>query len=308
MAHIWKFSPQSEELLQRCIAIAPPEDENNKWVRAFRKKTQIEIKPNSTSVDEKIESDSQLLTSEPEIVIDSDNYEQFFESLGTGSDLDIEFLQKECREHPKLLSLIAHRLPAPSLEKIADYVFFTKNTDDAFVKNFVKHSLPIILMKDYKRFYLDLIKLIMNKYSDIFTDLLEVIVKNENVSTNILSDLTTNINGGEKEVFLRAFLKIEFASIDFIRHLQTINSFYATCEKNDNLQKYIFDCLYRSKELCKENKKYGKLLVSYLQNVKNMKSDAYKKEIQEIVEKHSSPFSKQCLLLFNQINRQDREL
>lgn len=307
MSLSWTFAPSSEALLKRCLDAAAPENLENKWVKHFKKKRlnllKSEPKPNN-SVDKIKKGDIALLPDAKEdtkpVILYSEIDETFFESIETEPIFHFDFLVEKCVKDHKLFIELAEKLSGNTVEKICNHILSKKEVNEIFLEQFYTSFFPAYLEQEYSLVSLDLLVRAEKSNPSLFKKLLKLLFKNIEIPSKLFQDFFETLNEHKKSEFTSSLLEIDLSPKEFNHHLFTIYIAYKDSKKTDRINNFIFTNLLRNCEDCVSNKNYGKLILVFLQVMKdNPRNDI--KKLEKVLEMHRSPFKKPCLNIFNEI-------
>lgn len=309
LSYIWTFSPVSRPLLERFLNAASmlPPDDTNKWLQRFghintdlSKETdhtasiedclELEIIPNPVD----LQKDVEMLEDVGELV-------QVLLDKETHIESKFDHIFKKCRVTPKLLAKLAENLPSDIIEKLTFHIFDTTNNCNEFLKYFYQYFVPVFIRKHNSRLCTELLIKTNKLHMDCFKIILKVILQDINIQNSVLNDYILTLNGDQQTKLLNDIYNIDVSDKEFLHNVFNIYTAYRTCNKTESLQKKLFSLLKSHSLHCSANKSYGKLLLAYLQQEKDLKINCNYKEIENIIEIHTSSFKRPCLSILEEI-------
>lgn len=307
MSHIWTFAQSSEGLLKRCIDAAAPEDPGNKWVKHLKRKRLNPIISDSiiNAGNVKIyKEDCEPLPDvkeevKPEI-LESEIDDTLFENIENDPIYHLDFLIEKCVLNQKLVIELAEKLSGSTVEKICNHLFSKKDANVIFLQYFYELFFPTYLKREYSLFSLDLLIKAENSNPLLFKKLLQILFKNLEIPSKVLQDFFQNLNEQKKIEFTSNLIETDLSNKEFSHHLFTIYIAYKDSKKNDRINNFIFTNLIKNSQNCVSEKNYGRLLLLFLQVMKeNPRNDM--KKLENVMEIHRTPFKKPCLNIFKEI-------
>ncbi|XP_050360283.1 uncharacterized protein LOC126780066 [Nymphalis io] len=310
---LWQFSESSLPLLRRCIE-ASKLDQNNKWVQRFgsfnheKEAENVKESDNNAAISipvlEHTNSHSleTLILEEVEI---SDNIWQEMIDIDPISQFD--YLVENCLKHSALYPMLAAKLSLTSVEKLCSHIFKTDIINLTFLEKFYTLFLPVYLKREYTRTSLDIIIKAEKFNSVIFKYLLELMIKDTELSAQVLQQYISTMDIKCQSELMKNIISFNLSNDVFIHHLYSIHILYKNCEKTDSIQNYVLSKLSNASQQCVNDKNYGRLLLTYLQAQKKFSTNYT--VVQKIIDLHRSPFKKPCMNAFNELQQlQDQSI
>uniref|UniRef100_A0A1E1W0S0 Fanconi Anaemia group E protein C-terminal domain-containing protein n=1 Tax=Pectinophora gossypiella TaxID=13191 RepID=A0A1E1W0S0_PECGO len=307
MPVMWTFSSSSQSLLKRCLDVAAPAEADNKWVKKFKRKEEKSVENetkkdenNKNNVVEVFDSDLESRESEKQEKSTSDSYEELLENLDTEIELKFDFLQEKCLAYPDFITKLPEKLSTSAIEKICKLLFDKSDVDKQFLDMFYQKFFPTLLKRDNSWFSLDLLVKAEIAHPVAFGKLLPMLLKDIEIPNKVLQEFYQILNEGKKAIFMKKIVETDLTAEEFEHNLFTIHTAYKNCIKNMQTQKSIQNLLVKYSERCSSDKNYGKLLLSFLQEQKNMVTKDIEK-LDKAVDMHKTPFKKPCLNVLKEI-------
>lgn len=300
MSNIWKFSPENELLLQRCLNSAPPLDDNNKWVLKFGIRNP-DLLPKTTGNNIANDSPSYDDISIVQEQLNEKNSTILEEVLDPEFDIKANFFElvNICLKEPNSLTKLAETLPKNTVETLYTLIFESNDLNTEFLELFFEKFSPAYIKRDSSRFSSN----ILNKTFEIYPQYLKYTIKaifnDLDIENNVVLDFISSLSPQNQSEFLLMLSNMNIMPIE--NHILSIYTAYKTSNKIDSDQYFILKCLKNYSNLCINNKNYGKLMLAYLQCEKSLKRDIISNDFVELIEIHKTPFKKPCLNLFKEI-------
>ncbi|XP_050556726.1 uncharacterized protein LOC126911823 [Spodoptera frugiperda] len=302
MSHIWIFAPESQSLLQRCLNAASPPDPSNKWLQTFGpqnldliNKTNDTIivadSPENDPVSETQENVDDNLTIDIEQFLDPD----------VDILLKIDDLVEKCLKTPKILVKLAETLPTSVAEKFIEHIITAEELKTDFLQIFYKYFIPTYIKRENSRFCTNILLKTHAKYPHLLKITLKIILKDVEIENNVINDFFTNSNSDELTKLLEFISDVDFSPEQYTHNLFSIYTAYKSCTKTENIQNYMFTLLKHCNNFSSSDKNYGKLMLAFLQQEKGLKKNIDVLLLEELVERHKTPFKRPCLSILNEI-------
>lgn len=302
MSHIWTFAPEHQSLLQRCLNAASPPNPCNKWLQTFG--------PQNLDLINKT-NDTIIVADSPECVPDPETQENVDDSVTIDIvqflDPDVDILSKiddlveKCLKTPKLLIKLAETLPTSTAEKLIEHVISAEALKTDFLQIFYKYFIPAYIKRENSRFCTDILLKTHAKYPQLLKITLKIILKDVEIENNVINDFFTNLNSNELTKLLEFISDVDFSPEQYTHNLFSIYTAYKSCTKTDNIQNYMFTLLKHCNNFSSSDKNYGKLMLAFLQQEKGLKKNIDILLLEELVERHKTPFKRPCLSILNEI-------
>lgn len=310
MSDIWTFSASSQQQLLRCIKSAKPPNENNKWLIRFgRRNIDSNFARDRSNLVEEItidlsapDVDNPLPAEEPDKVASSpENYEEILEVIEQEPVLKFQYLVEESMKNSNLLVKLARSLSLASIEKISRHIFDSIYKNSLFIQQFHELFIPELLKRELNWLSLDVVVRSHQVYPESFKILLNIIVKDTQISNKVLQDLVASFSEKEMTKLMSDISEIELTTEQFLHNIFSIYMIYKDCEKATHIQNYINSITSQNYHHCISDKNFGRLLLSFLQAQKQLKCHLDFVNMERIIESHRSPFKRPCAMVLNEL-------
>ncbi|KAH9635892.1 hypothetical protein HF086_002452 [Spodoptera exigua] len=300
MSHIWTFAPESQALLNRCLNAASPPDPGNKWLQKFGPQNLDLIKKSNETiiVNDSPEYDDVPATQENTDANLTNDVEHFL-------DPEISILTKfeglvgKSIKTPKILGKLADTLPTSTAEQWIEHILSAESLNTDFLTLFYKYFIPTYVKRENSRFCTDTLIKTHEKYPQLLKISLKIILKETERENNVINDFFSSLNADELTNLIEFISDIDLNSEQYTYILFNIHTAYKSCNKTDNVQNYIFSLLKNCNNFCSSDKNYGKILLAYLQHEKKLRRNIDIILLEELVERHKTPFKRPCLSIIN---------
>nr|XP_053622745.1 uncharacterized protein LOC128682188 [Plodia interpunctella] len=304
---IWTFSSSSEEKAERCIAAAQPPDETNKWIQRFGLKNcyRPNITSNNLNQNKTIISNVQTIDEDSDVSENDDlnveHFNELLESIQSEPVSKFPLLVTETLLDHRLLRHLAEKLNSNTAEKIINHIYENKDLNTEFVERIHQYFIPVLLHKEHGWFTLDMVLKSFRIYPKCFDILLKIILKDVQISNQVLQDLFENFNEKETYDVLLILMELELTTQEFLHNILGIYIAYKHCKKTVETQNWVYKQILQHGNGCANDKNYGKLLLAFLQTEKETQTLKNYGSIEKILEVHRSPFKRPCMNLLQEL-------
>ena len=157
---------------------------------------------------------------------------------------------------------------------------------------FYKYFLHSYIKRENSRFCTDILLQTYLKYPEYLKIALKVILKDLDIPNSVFKDFILNLNPINQSDLLETLSDIQFTAEEFSHNIFNIYTAYKSCSKTDSIQKYIISCLKIYSNFCYNDKNFGRIFLAYLQFERCMKRNVDCSVLEDLIERHKSPFKR----------------
>lgn len=193
-----------------------------------------------------------------------------------------------------ILVALGQHISAKTAEKICRIIFAAQWLNEGVVGLFYSSFFPVYLQREYSWLCLDLLKRAYAARPKLFMRLFyEDLIKSVRIPRRVLQDFVVNLKTEQRNDFMKALMRANLSSEEFIHHLPTINLLFLDSEKSSPMCVYVALNLEKHAPDCYTNRDFGRLLLSLLKNMAG--TDVNQRGMKELIDSHGSEYKGPCL-------------